>query len=159
MKRKCSVFFGFAIMVLLAMFTMAGCELGFNNTDNNSGTGGDTGGDTGRYETVSVSTANRAADGGNPGYVLVNSGYRGDTYYYLYYLGYVKNTPIAYRPSLYYNGTTPITITFEQSNVTEETITESTQKTKEFTSTLHVGGKLTVGVEAKAGAIFAETKV
>jgi hypothetical protein len=150
MKRKCGVFFGFAVVLTAAIVILAGCELGTNS---------DTGGDTGRYETVSVSTASRAADGGNPGYVLVNSGYKGDTYYYLYYLGYVKNTPIAYRPSLYYDGTTPITITFEKSDVTEETITESTERTKEFTSTVHVGLKATVGAEAEGGVIFTKAKV
>jgi hypothetical protein len=110
-----------------------------------------------RYETVPVSSRGS----GQESSVLANLARSADstTYYYLYYLGYVTNVPVAYKTAYYYNGTTPITITFEKNWVTEDTITQSTTKTKEETTTWNWGGTVTVGVEAEAGAIFAKAKV
>jgi hypothetical protein len=102
--------------------------------------------------------ANRAAAGGGPAYMLANSGYKGDSDYYLYYLGYVKNVPIAYKTQYQYDGITPITITFEKNWVNEETITQSTTETVEKTSMFHIEGNITVGVASEAGAIIAKAK-
>jgi hypothetical protein len=94
-------------------------------------------------------------------YILANSGktHDGATDYYLYYLGYVSSVPVAYRTAYYYNGTTPITITFEKNWVTEESITQSTTKTREQTTTINASGTVTVGTEVEAGAIFAKATV
>ncbi|MDR3122694.1 MAG: hypothetical protein LBU16_02820 [Treponema sp.] len=149
MKRKCGVFFGYAVVLTAAIIIVAGCENSANS---------DTGGNTGRYETVPVSGANRAANGGSQAYRLASSGYKGDSYYYLYYLGYVKQVPIVHKEQWQYNGTTPITFTYEKNWVNEESITKSTTETVEKASKFHLDGSVTVGVEAEAGAIFAKAK-
>jgi hypothetical protein len=93
-------------------------------------------------------------------YVLTSSGIGEDdgVYYYLYYLGYVKSVSIAYKTTYRYNGTTPITITFEKNWVNEETITESTTQTKEKTTSVNASATVTAGVEANVGVIFASMK-
>jgi len=53
---------------------------------------------------------------------LIFSGYDTNKYYYIFLLGHINHVPIAYRPAVEYNGITPITITYERSNVTEESV-------------------------------------
>jgi hypothetical protein len=148
-----------AMLALLLAFglLLAGCDIGANS---NSDTGGNTF-SLKRYETVPVPSPNsgRAVEGSDAACVLVNSGYKESAWYYLYYLGYVKNVPIAYKTQYVYEGIIPLTITVEKNWVNEETITQSTTKTREHTTTTSVSGSVEVGVEAEAGAIFAKAKV
>jgi hypothetical protein len=138
MKKRHSLLLGFAVLLIAAMFTLAGCDNPTDSTDL-------TGGETIRYKTVPWSSPNssRAA---------------GDSHYYLYYLGYIESVPIAYRTAYYYGGTTPITIGFEKNWLTEQTITESTTATQEKAIMRHFSGTVTVGFEAEAGMLLAKAK-
>jgi hypothetical protein len=104
-----------------------------------------------------VSRAYEADD--SPTYKLVSSGYDENSHYYLYYLGYIKNVPVTYKTSYRYEGKTPMTFTFETTSATEDSVTASTTETVEHATKFAIGGTITVGVEAEAGAIFAKTKV
>jgi hypothetical protein len=166
-KERIFTGLGLAALIMAASVSLAGCE-------NPAGDGDGSPIDTGRYATVPVrsipripsaaqSAKSSRAVGDSDSYVLASSGIGkddedNDVYYYLYYLGYVKNVPIAYKTSYQYDGRTPITITFEKSWVNEETITKSTTQTKEQTTSLNTSTTVEAGVEAKAGAIFTEMK-
>jgi hypothetical protein len=116
-----------------------------------------------RYETVPYNSAGfgRSTAGDEP-YVLVSSGkaYDESVDYYLYYMGYVKSVPVAYKTAYRYGGTTPITITYEKSWITEEAIVESMTTARE--ETWNVDASATAGVEigGQAGlAPFATTSI
>jgi hypothetical protein len=162
-KERIFTGLGLAALIIAASVSLAGCE--------------SPAGDpivpgasivTERYTTVPVrslisakqSVQSSRAVGGSDPYVLAYSGIGEDDgiHYYLYYLGYVKNVPIAYKTPYRYDGTTPITVTFEKSLVNEETITESTTQTKEKTTSVNASATATVGVEAEAGIIVAKVK-
>jgi hypothetical protein len=91
---------------------------------------------TGRYETVPYgSDAFGGNSEGDPSYVLVSSAKEHDNsaHYYLYYMGYIKNVPIAYKTPYRYDGITPITISYEKSWATEDAIMQSMTTAKEET--------------------------
>jgi hypothetical protein len=69
-----------------------------------------------RYETVPYN-----------GYNLVYSAYDNTSYYYIFLLGKVKNTPLAYRQPFYYDGIHPIHISYSSASVSEESIGQSVQ--------------------------------
>jgi hypothetical protein len=145
MKKRCIfVGLGLAALIMAAGWALAGCAM-----DSGDDPDGGNNQETVRYTTHPVSSlvSSRAAVGEGKSYVLVNSvkSANNSTWYYLYYLGYVEDAPIAYKTAYYYGGTTPITITFEKSWVNEETITESTTKSKEKTTTLNTSVTATVG--------------
>lgn len=117
-----------------------------------------------RYETVpygSSAFGKSIVKADNEPYVLVASAKEHDNsvHYYLYYMGYVKSVPIAYKDAFRYDGTTPITIGYEKSWMTEESIMQSMTTAKE--ETWKVNASTTVGAEvtASAGAIFASVEV
>jgi hypothetical protein len=155
-KERIFTGLGLAALIVAVSISLAGCE-------NPSGSGGyDPTKGTERYVTVpvrSIPKVNRAV-GDSDSYVLASSGIDEDAgvHYYLYYLGYVKSVPIAYKTAYGYDGTTPITITFEKNWVNEETITESTTQTKEKTTSVNASSTVTAGVEAEAGILFASVK-
>jgi hypothetical protein len=159
-KQRIFTGLGLAALIMAASLSLAGCE---NPAGDDSGSSIV----TERYATVPVRSISRipsaAQSAQSSPYVLASSGIGKDdenknVYYYLYYLGYVKSVPIAYKTAYQYNGITPITITFQKDWVTEETITQSTTKTKEQTTAVNAGTTIEAGVEAKAGAIFTEVK-
>jgi hypothetical protein len=98
-----------------------------------------------RYETVPYtgSGAGRAAGDSKP-YELVYSAKDASNYYYLYYMGYVRNAPVLYKTAYRYDGTTPITFTWEKTDSVESTVTESMAKAKE--ETWEVNASVTAGV-------------
>jgi hypothetical protein len=159
-KQRIFTGLGLATLIMAASLSLAGCEnpAGENPTGNSI--------DTERYATVPVRSIRSAAQsaksvvGDSDSYVLAASGIGEDdgVHYYLYYLGYVKNVPIAYKTAYRYDGTTPIDITFQKDWVTEETITQSTTKTKEQTTTVNASATVEAGVEAEAGIVFAKVK-
>ncbi|WP_010258235.1 hypothetical protein [Treponema primitia] len=138
-------------LIMVLGFILAGCEnfAGGNNAPNISGK---------RYAIVPFEKASRSA---SEPYVLVSSGHNqaGTVYYYLYYLGYVTSVPIAYKTAYYYDEKTPITITYEKSSATEESITSSMTTAKEHTVTGSASVAIEAGVEAEAGVLFAKAKV
>jgi hypothetical protein len=82
------------------------------------------------------------------------------THTYLYYMGYVQSVPMAYKTSYFYNGITPITITWEKNWATEEGIAQSLTKAKD--ETWSVNSSVTVGMEitAKGGVpLVAEAEI
>jgi hypothetical protein len=146
MKKKHGFLFGIAVLLMAAMFTAAGCDTG-TNPDTPLPGGPTIVGE--RYVGVPLRSDNfgRAAVAASEwDDALVESRYRGDSYYYFYYLGYVQSVPIAYKDNWRYNGITPITFTYDKSWITEETITDSTTKTKENSTTVSVSA--TVEIEA-----------
>lgn len=76
---------------------------------------------TSRYQTVPY-VGTKAGDKLDN---LVFSDYDGQYNYYFFALGHVKSAPLAYRPAIYYNGVTPITVGYSSSNVTEQSISNS----------------------------------
>jgi hypothetical protein len=54
-----------------------------------------------------------------------------DSYYYVFLLGHVNLVPLAYRQAVAYNGTTPVTIGYSASNVTESSIAQSVEQATE----------------------------
>jgi hypothetical protein len=135
-------------------WAVLGLVLAFTACDNPAGPGDD---DLPisqlRYETVPYNSAGfgKSAAGDEP-YVFVSSGKAHDESvdYYLYYMGYIKSVPVAYKTAYEYNGTTPITITYEKSWITEEAIMESMTTAKE--KTWNMDTDITAGVEINAGA-------
>jgi hypothetical protein len=156
-KQRIFTGLGLAVLIMAVSFALAGCK----NPASDNGTGGQNI-VTKRYTTVPVRSMTRTnrTVGDSDSHVLVSSGIGGDDgiHYYLYYLGYVQSVPIAYKTQYYYNGSTPITITFQKDWVNEETITESTTQTKEKTTTVNASATVTAGVEAEAGVLFAKAK-
>jgi hypothetical protein len=160
-KERIFAGLGLAALIIAVSFVLAGCE-------NPAGDDGGYSIVTERYVTVPVSSLISAAQSAklsravedSDSYLLASSGIDEDNeiHYYLYYLGYVKSVPIAYKEAYRYNGTTSITITFEKNWVTEETITESTTKTKENTTSVNASATVTAGIEASAGVLFASVK-
>jgi hypothetical protein len=172
--KKSGVFKGLGIVVLTlaAGLILGSCDNPAGDDNDPAGKGGDpagiAGGGTivaGRYKTVPVSamiasakavSLGRAVVEDSDDYVLASSGKdaKNTVHYYLYYLGYVESVPIAYKTAYYYNGTTPITITFEKSLVNEKTITESTTKTKENTTTTSTSATVGVSFGGEAGFLL-----
>jgi hypothetical protein len=66
-------------------------------------------------------------------FVLVDSAYDNDNYYYLYYLGYVSSVPVLYKDSFRYEGIGVQTISYEKSWSTEESVMQSLTKAKDET--------------------------
>jgi hypothetical protein len=116
-----------------------------------------------RYETVPYNSAGfgRSAAGDEP-YVLVSSGKAHDDSvdYYLYYMGYVKTVPVSYKTAYRYDGTTPITIAYEKSWITEEAIVESMTTAKDKTWSMDTSATAGVEIGGQAGlAPFATTSI
>ena len=114
-----------------------------------------------RYETIPYNSSNFGR-AGTDSYFLVSSTreFNNSKHYYLYYLGYVKGVPISYKTSYRYDGTTPITIMWEKSALTEQSIMESMTKAKEETWDVNASATLGVELGAKGGlAPFAEASV
>ncbi|MDR0410530.1 MAG: hypothetical protein LBH75_00960 [Treponema sp.] len=104
-----------------------------------------------RYQTVPLQT-----DDGNT-YSLISSakgrygymtGIEGRTEYnlwryeyYIYLLGHIERVPIVYGDAFEYNGRTPITVSYEKSHCTEESVMESTTVSLErsVTNTATIG--------------------
>ena len=113
-----------------------------------------------RYKTVPYGSANfgenaspnfiKSVKDGEP-YVLVYSAKDATTHYYLYYMGYISSVPIAYKTAYRYNGVTPITIVYEKSWHTEESIMESMTTTKDRTWETNASAKVGVEVGGEAG--------
>ena len=148
MKKK--HFNGITIVVIYLLLSLGGCPTENSQTDSNNKSPNLKLSSI-RYETVPFSSVGTNVKTNDP-YALVSSVKDNTTYYYLYYMGHVKSVPVAYKDSYRYNGITPITISFEKSWATEETITESMTKTMEetwntsvsFTGGVELGGKADV---------------
>ena len=84
---------------------------------------------------------------------LVYHGYDDDKYYYVFLLGHVNLVPIAYRPAIYYNGITPITIGYSKTNATEQSITSTFQTAMSYsvTSSMNFSAGITTSIGFKAG--------
>ncbi len=117
---------------------------------------------TSRYETVS---ARKAANEGNSApvsaagsegesdlYVMTSSGVSKDkqTNYYLFYMGYVKNAPVAYKTAYSYDGITPITISYEKSAATEKATEDTVTVIHENTNS----NSVSVGAEMEFSTGF-----
>ncbi|MCL2184254.1 MAG: hypothetical protein FWB86_00135 [Treponema sp.] len=109
MKNKI-IWLGMLIVILVFGMMVSGCEDNKNLEPLS----------TIRYETIPYLNNNNASSS-----ELIFCGYDNDKYYYIFLLGHVNHVPIAYRPAVEYNGITPITITYEKSNVTEESVRSS----------------------------------
>ena len=76
--------------------------------------------------------------------------------YYLLYLGYVKNTPVASNLAVWYDGKTPISVSFSKSTVTETSVQQSVETcvSESVTKSNSVASSVKVGVSFKAGSLF-----
>jgi hypothetical protein len=79
---------------------------------------------TPRYETVPYTDYN-----------LVYSAYDTTSYYYVFLLGKVKHTPLAYRQSFFYDGIYPIHISYSSASISTESIGQSVQTAFEHSVT------------------------
>lgn len=95
-----------------------------------------------RYEAVSAPLSNHLP-------IIVDSVTDCTYNYYVLDVGYVKNVPISSGITFYYNGVTPMTVMFQQSDVTERTVETSLSQTLSQTVSETVmneaGVSLTVG--------------
>jgi len=132
---------------IIAFFVVIGI-LVIGCGDNNGGTTGGIPQSSVRYETIPFGSAGfgRTTAADDP-FVLISSvkAHDDSAWYYLYYIGYINSVPVAYKTSYRYDGVTPITIMFEKTWATEETITESMIKAKD--ETWDVNASVTTGVE------------
>ena len=128
---------GLTVLVAVITIGFVGCP------DNDpKGTDGNPAVATSRYETVPfIGMAAATDDGGYNGEdidpmldKLVYAGQGPDYNYYVFLLGSVKSTPLAFRMAAEYNGVTPITIEYSQGNVTEQSISESLEKAQSNTT-------------------------
>jgi hypothetical protein len=121
-----------------------------------------------RYETVplvpsAVNSSMARAEGEIDTDNLMFSAYDDDSYYYVFLLGHVNRVPLAYRPAVEYNGTTPITIVYSAANVTETSITDSVEYATEnsvtgtFTNGWEVGAEIGMSFIADSKAILKYT--
>jgi hypothetical protein len=85
-----------------------------------------------RYETVPYSKSSQKS---NELDNLVFYDYEGEYNIYFFVLGHVKSVPVGYRSAFYYDGRTPITITYSASNVTQETVSNSVTEAFEHSVT------------------------
>jgi hypothetical protein len=157
MKKKV-FFFGFAVLLMAAMFAVAGCDNGTTTPNTISGSEA-----TLRYETVPFrppvsANARAVGDTEDSPYNLIFSAYDADSYYYLFLVGHVNLVPLAYRQAVAYNGVTPITIGYSATNVTEESITQSVEQASENSFTFTETHGWEVGIEAGVSFI-ADAKV
>lgn len=104
---------------------------------------------TKRYETVPYSD-NRVIfpPGTYPN--LVYSARDNTNNYYLFLLGHVNLVPITYRDAVIYNGQTPITVGYSQSDITETSIRQAIENTYEYSfteSSVRDGKKIEGGIK------------
>jgi len=93
-------------------------------------------------------------------YVPISSlvSYDGNTHYYLYYMGYVRNVPVTTGNNYYFDGGIPITISYETTESIERTVSNSITHAREQTWEKSVD--VTVGIEVEKGINFiAKAKV
>lgn len=121
-----------------------------------------------RYETVPYGAGSSSKSLVKSGVTdnLVFYDYNKNRNYYFFVLGYVKSTPLAYRPAVYYNGQTSITVSYSSSNVTEQTISSSVTEafensvTKSQSTTWGNEVGVMAGIEATAKVpLIGESKV
>jgi hypothetical protein len=113
-----------------------------------------------RYETVpAVSASFGRVVGVNDPYVSVTSAYDDNYYYYLFYLGYVKSTPILYKDAFLYEGRGTQTIAYEITESIEDTIMESMTRARDETIEHNWGVTVSVETTGKADFIFAAAEV
>ena len=138
MKKKCMTMTALALASALAL---AGCNA---NPERDPGLGFQP---RARYQTVPYGTGELSGADAKDGARLLYSvrDNAAGTDHYMFYLGYVANVPIAYKDAVYYNGQTPLTLTYERSSATEESISRSMTRATEFS----FGGSITttVGME------------
>ena len=79
-----------------------------------------------RYETVPYSKG--FAGSGSDNYNLAYSARDNTNNYYLFVLGHINFVPLAYRDAIIYNGKTPITIGYSNSDVSETSISKSVEE-------------------------------
>ena len=123
LKKMCFV-------LLTAVFIFSGCA-------NNEGLGTKDMTPTLRYETVpygSSAGANLRSDSETYDN-LVFKDYDDEYNYYFFVLGHINSVPLAYRPAIYYNGVTPVTVGYSSSNVTETSVSNSLTKAFEYSLT------------------------
>ncbi|MDR2890353.1 MAG: hypothetical protein LBV18_01910, partial [Alistipes sp.] len=78
--------------------------------------------------------------------------------FYFFVLGHINSVPLAYRPAVYYNGTTNITVGYASTNVTENSISNSVTEanensvTKSSSSTWEDNVSVTAGISG--GGLF-----
>ncbi|MDR2887286.1 MAG: Ig-like domain-containing protein [Bacteroidales bacterium] len=101
-----------------------------------------------RYETVPYSAGEVKSDGA---YKLISSAYDDEYNYYIFVLGHVNSVPLAYLDAIYYAGVTPISITYSEDNVTQESISESVGEAAEHSFTESSSVTLEVGSETGIG--------
>jgi hypothetical protein len=170
---------GTAAVLLLFMvaFTITGCEDFFDNRkpgdetpqDGETPNDGETPQDGGgiklqrlRYETVPVKNEET-----NENYRLVDAVYDSNYDYYTFYLGNVNFTPLVSGAAIYYNGITPLSITYTKETGLEESVTNSMTTAVEesvmshreinFDVTVTIGSKSPVhsaSVAARVGGVF-----
>jgi hypothetical protein len=84
---------------------------------------------------------------------LVYSAYDDEKYYYVFLLGHIDYVPLSFRPAVEYNGTTPITIGYEMSDITEtatsRSLTEATENSVTTSESSHQSS--TWNIEVSAG--------
>jgi len=115
-----------------------------------------------RYETVPyVSSSSKTSDGIQKiGGIdnLVFCDYDDNYNYYFFVLGHINSAPLAYRPAVYYNGVTPITVEYSSSNVTQTSIRNSVTEafehsvTQSYTTTW--GNEMGVSVGLNIGGLL-----
>jgi hypothetical protein len=145
---------GIIALVAVIGLLVTGCP-----TDDNGGGGGNKAQPTIRYETVRLNSPSFRTAGYSEPYMLAYSAKDSTTWYYLYYLGYIKSVPIAYKTAYRYDGTTPITVAYEKTWATEDAITESMTKSKESTWEVNASATISVGMEAGFDAPGAKVKI
>jgi hypothetical protein len=148
MKKKQTMFFGIAVLLMSAIFTLGGCDTGVNS----EGTGVQTL-YTPRYQTVPYAQiAGARAAGSGADYELMLSAYDDSHYYYVLYLGYIDRVPILFRDAVLWSGTPAngLSVGFSKDEATEEMVSnsittaaeQSISKSTETSYSGTVGGEL-----------------
>jgi len=97
-----------AVLVIGLSASLAGCQMESGDNFHQQ--------PTLRYQAVPL------AGGGGALANLVYYAYSDYRNYYLFVLGHVNRVPIAFRDAIIFDGVTPITVGFERSELTEESV-------------------------------------
>lgn len=107
---------------------------------------------TDRYETVLYTNTINVNN-------LVYSAHDNINNYYLFLLGHINYVPLAYRNAVIYNGQTPITIGYSQSNITERSIRQSIETAYEHSVTHNIIFNWNVSAEVGIKENWLEAKL
>ena len=150
-----------SVKLLGGMTVLIASVLLFSCSNPAGGGGSDNGGPTiltNRYEVVRYGTLSgaRGAAGNESEFSgrLVDSGraYDESAWHFIYYMGFIRSKPIAFRTNYLYNGQTPITISYDRNWSDSTTITNGKQQATSHT--WNISNTFTMGLDVTASGGF-----